>query len=198
MQIDVKQCPTVDWFLFKQKCPITTCKYHNTQTTHCCMAIDHKFPSGDRIISDSELLVYKFAGENTDVRSIAAMRKRGLTDIRFTVILYHFIEYIRSNYIKDKYKFVYYKGTNQLLDKLFARSNLRFKKLGFESWMLPLVVDDAIWTAFRTDQKIDDKVGHNCLLLLRPKEFENFAACIKTLAGSKTLFSQKLPQTRVL
>lgn len=178
----IYQCKLVEWYKFNDQCCIKTCKYWSGVTPTHCLAIDHKFPSGDRTISESELLLYKFRPEdNMDTRSISSFRKRGPADITNTLIAYHFIEYIAEEYGSKRTKLV---GKNRRFERLFEQTNLRFRRIGYKHWMLPYLIDQKIWNEFKQKRNIDPEVGQAEAFLLKPKEFEDFVALAHQITSS--------------
>jgi hypothetical protein len=170
----VYDCHLVEWFKFRNVCPVHTCKYWTQEVNTHCLMIHHKFPSGDRTISDSELLIYKFARQDLNVKDLINLRKHNLNNIRLTLILYHFIEYIRDNYEPIK------PIKSRKIKHLFLKSSLKFRRLGYKPWMLSYLVDSNVWDKFCKKELIDDKVNHNQIFLLKPKQFDQLVKMVRS------------------
>ncbi len=168
-------CPLVDWFVFEDKCKVKTCKYHTTRTKHGCLSLDHSFPSGDRIISDSELVLYKFAGKDMDVKGVMALKRKTQIDVKACLVMYSFLEYIKE---REKYNFEYEQGQSEEIDYYIKISSLRFKRIGFKTWMLPYIVSNKVWESFVLAKHVDDKITLNSCLLLKTKDFQRFKYAI--------------------
>lgn len=181
---EIHKCHLIDWFLFKNQCPIHTCKYWTSEVSTHCLMLHHKFPSGDRTISDSELILYKFARQDLNVKDLINLRKHGLNNIRLTLTLYHFIEHIRDNYKPAKVI------KSRKLNQLLAKSNLKFRRLGYRPWMLAHLVDSNVWDKFCKKELIDDKVNHSQIFLLKPKQFDLMVKIVNQKLGASNVKQQ--------
>lgn len=186
----IKTCPLQPWFKFEGGCPVKSCKYNNPHTQSKCLALDHKFPGGDKTISDAELQIFKFRdrGEDISPRAIAALRKQITQRVTNVVVLSLLIQYIEDKYDKKTNTFNYLNGTNPSIDKALMRSSLRFKKLGYKTWMLPLLVSNNVWESFCKAQNVSARIKHNNIFLLRPKEFQNFQMEVLKQLKTKPIF----------
>lgn len=174
-----KQCPLVDWYSFEDKCSIRTCKYYTPRLNSGCLGIDHNFSAGDKAITDSEILLYKFYGEDITARGVATLRKKTLNNVKNTMVLCKFIEYLEDT-ISDK-DFVYIPGTHKSIDKALQKSPLRFKRIGYKQWMLPYITHPKIWSEFTNKINVDSKIKHSDIFLLRPKEHKDFVHAVQSL-----------------
>ena len=177
--METNDCPLVDWYKFKDKCQIKTCKYYTSRYKSGCLGIEHKFASGEKVITDSEILYYKFPGEKMTARGVATLRKKTLQQVKFTVVLSSFIEYLEDN-VSDN-DFIYIPGTSKTIDKALARSALRFKQLGYKQWMLPYLTHSQYWESFKKSTDVDKKIKHSDIFLLRPKEHRDFVRAVQSL-----------------
>ena len=176
---DENQCPLVDWYSFENKCSIRTCKYFTQRLPSGCLGIGHTFSAGDKSITDSEILLYKFAGEDMTARGVASLRKKTLNNVKSTMVLCKFIEYLEET-VQEK-DFVYIPGTSKAIDKALAKSPLRFKQIGYKQWMLPYLTHSAVWAEFVKKTSVDSKIKHSDIFLLRPKEHKNFVTAVQSL-----------------
>lgn len=186
------ECPVQPWFKFCETCPVKSCKYNNPHTKTKCLALDHKFPGGDKPISDAELQIFKFRDSPEDMtpRSIATLRKQITQKVVNVTVLFFFIQYLEEEF-KEKPLFSYVHGTSLNLDKALLRSSLRFKRLGYKQWMLPLLTSTQTWEAFCKAQNISSRIKHNNIFLLRPKEFQNFQQEVLKQQHTKPIFRRK-------
>lgn len=181
MAKQVNDCPLVEWFTFKGKCPIRTCKNHTERLSTGCLGIEYKFSSGDKVITDSELLIYKFPGQKMTSRSVSSLRKKTLNQVKYCMVLNEFIQYLEEVVQEQNKNFIYIKGTNKYIDKVLEKSPLRFKRLGYKQWMLPYLADLEYWKDFVAKVGVDEKIKHANILLLRPKEHKDFIHAMHNL-----------------
>lgn len=181
MAEQVNDCPLVDWYKFKGKCPIRTCKNHTERLKTGCLGLEHKFSSGDKVITDSELLIYKFPKQRMTSRSVSSLRKKTLNQVKYSMVLSEFIQYLEDSIPESDRGFVYILGTDRYIDKALMKSPLRFRRLGYKQWMLPYLSHPGYWNAFVTKAGVDEKIKHSDIFLLRPKEHKDFIEAMQSL-----------------
>ena len=180
------QCPLVEWYSFKVACTIKTCKNNTIRLSTGCLGLEHRFAAGDKIITDSEILLYKFYRTPINARGVAALRKKTLTQVKHTLVLSEFIEYLDETIAENDKVFVYLPGTSKAVDKAIAKSPLRFKRLGYKQWMLPYLTHPGVWSDFVKAKSVDRKVKHSDIFLLRPKEHKDFISAVHSLGKKKS------------
>lgn len=141
----VHSCIYVENFQFHE-CTINSCKNHTEVTITKCLAIDRVQPSGNKIISDAELHLYKFSDRKVSTRLISIKRKKAIMRVKGILILHAFIDYIRDGY-REKAKKEY---TCKIIDKLESSYPLKVRKLQFENWMWPYLTSKKVWRKFAT------------------------------------------------
>jgi hypothetical protein len=139
----MNQCQYVDWYKFNKRCVISTCKFHSTQVDTCCMAISRAAPGGNKSISDQELRYYKFMGEMT-TRGVAVRRKKAIKRTKALIAFHRFVEHIRETYEP----IVDYAGGDEVLDLALRGYPFKFKRIGFDPWMLTYLFDPVVYKHF--------------------------------------------------
>lgn len=138
--LKIQSCPYVDWYKFL-RCRVTTCKNYNRVTECRCLAIDRIRPEGNKVISDSEINLYRFQSrENT--RNVQVKRKRAIRRVKSILVLREFLQFIRNEY---KTGGVWSSKTTK---KLQGRYPLRISQVGWENWMWEFFLDSKVWDAF--------------------------------------------------
>ena len=141
--LPVNTCVYVTQYRFKT-CSVTTCKNYTLATKSKCLAVDRVQPLGNKIISDSELHLFKFGEECVTTRLVAIKRKKAVSRVKAILILHSFIEFIKSkNNVINK---TVYKG--RLVEKAEIGYPLRITKLGFKNWMWPYLVNQKLYEKF--------------------------------------------------
>lgn len=170
-------CPYVEWYKFG-KCEVTTCKNHTTKTKTSCLALDRQAPTGNKIISDAEIHLFKFAEDNVSTRLVALKRKRAVTRVKSVLILKSYIEYLEQKYSKTE---TWKRYKSELTVRYEARYPLKIKKLRFQNWMWPYFISKTEYKAFTS------KNGGECLeidlqvlLELTSRKIEALRSSIKT------------------
>ena len=138
---DIKQCPLVDWYMFRQ-CDIRTCKNHTTETKHQCIEIDRVRPEGTKQFSDAELNVYKFKQRGISTRLVQIYRKNAIQDVKSILTLYKYIDWIRENCKPDG------EFRHEDMLRLEKEYPLKIKRLGWSNWMWKYLLDDKAWARF--------------------------------------------------
>lgn len=172
IEIEVSTCPSFNLYHFKGKCAITTCQFYTDKTDRNCLSLDRK--SGDlRSFTDKELRYFKCKGST--LREVSSKRRNGMNAIRQITALYRFIEYIRENFKKKSLEIP------QELDSIVSTSNLRFKKLKFNNWMLAHLIDDRLFTSFKNKEGIPSDITLAAMLGLTRTDYKQFMAMSQKL-----------------
>lgn len=129
------KCMYVEWYKFN-RCDIRTCKNYSDVTPTRCLGIDRVQPSGTKIISDAELHMYKFSSDKVSTRLVSLKRKKAMNRIKVILVLNEYLNFIRTTHKPENR--VYQNEYTTRLEKQFP---LKVKRLKFESWMWPHLVD---------------------------------------------------------
>ena len=174
-QLKTHSCQYVEWYKFKQ-CSVRTCKNFSDTTSSKCLAIDRVQPSGNKVISDAELHLFKFAEAGVSTRLISLKRKKAVTRVKAILILREFIEYIKQHHKPDHR---YWSG--KVVEKVEIEYPLRVMRLGYMNWMLPYLTCSTVYAKFAA------KHGGECLLFkvnvlldMTELKFKALLRCIKT------------------
>lgn len=139
------RCPYQQWYVFK-KCTIKSCKNWSPKTATSCLAIDREQPTGSKAISDSEIHLFKFAHEGISTRMVSMRRKRAVTRVKCILTLKAFFDFIKTNYNGVDRHLVF---RDELLQTKELDYPLKVKRLRFENWMWPMIVDEECYTRFK-------------------------------------------------
>lgn len=180
-------CPLNEDYRFFGRCRIKSCKNQTSLTKRGCIALDHIYPGGEKVISDAELMVYKFRGEASSVRSVGSKRKRATTYVRQYILFYYFIQFIRERFASPTI-FYYSEGIEPLVDNILALKPMKRERLAFKPWMLPHVMNPTLQDEFRLTFGCSDSIDLLTLFQLKPKEFEKMKAAVKHMQTTNTLF----------
>ena len=106
------------------------------------MALDIKFASDDKIITDSELVLYK--RPDLTVKEMAALRKKSISDASDIIALQKVVEYIRDNANpSDGFNMDMVRGFDkpirQLCRQVIMSPAFKSKQLRCEPWMLSFI-----------------------------------------------------------
>lgn len=161
----VNNCPLMKWYRFKGKCGITTCKAYsvNTRSKCGCMYIDQ----GSSIVpTDVDIAYYKSIPYNT----VNNTKKKAVANVKALLLLLKYV-----HYIKDTQEEQTYNREHIQLDTY----PLKIKILHFETWMLPVLVDEDIYQSFLLSlgndlHKVKIKVKLNDMLNMSLKELCTF------------------------
>ena len=168
---EVNACPNVDWYKFKGKCTITTCKNCNQFSPRGCLALDRVEPVGAKFISDAELRLYFFPPK-TSARIVSWKRKRSVDNIKTLLVLNRYLNFIRANYKASR--------PIQLCDRaksLQVKYPLRINRLNFAFWMWEFILQPTVFEAFKLTLDGESKeFGLSQLLNLTELKFDALCA----------------------
>jgi hypothetical protein len=149
------KCVYNEWFVYASKCPVKTCKNHNTITATGCLARDRVVPEGNKVISDEEVRLYKYNGQKISTRLVSTHRKDACDSVRRLLVLYAFMQFILENRKPVKFE------SNETLSKMELDYPIcELKDLGWNSYMWHYLLDGKTWNKF-TNGNVDvtlDKV----------------------------------------
>lgn len=178
----VHECVYVDWYKFKM-CTIKTCKNHSLAVPSRCLAVDRVAPSSNKVISDAELNLYKFAEDGISTRLVSIKRKKAIDRLRNILILDEYIEFIKRNFAESRK--INPKLPQRMISRLEARFPLKVKRLDYQRWMLKHVFDDLLFKEFLENRVRGDKTEfklHEILGLTQMK----FDVVVKALSNQQT------------
>jgi len=115
------------------------------------MEADRKRPEGAKIISDSELNLYKMGKRQISTRLVQIHRKTATQDVKAILILREFIAYIEKNFDSGC---TFDRPEMMRLEKEYP---LRIKRLGWKNWMWEYVLDEKLW------RKFAEMMGGECI-----------------------------------
>lgn len=143
LPVDEVQCVFVDWYRFK-RCEVTTCKNWTSRTEHACLGVDRVQPTGNKIISDSELHYFKFYDSGISTKYVSIKRKETTQRVKAILTLHSFLRFISTRYgERPKQSFL-----NPRIQTLEKKYPFKVKRLGYENWMLPYLVSKKAFKAF--------------------------------------------------
>lgn len=161
----VKQCPLQPDYKFRTQCRIRTCRNFTPCTESRCLALDTRFSSDDKTVSDGELLRYKFGDKEMSVKDVTKIRKRAVDSVMSSLSLYRLISAIMERHSREE-GFAYVPGQSEIVDRVVTSKPLRIKLLRFEPWMLKFLLDtDFVSGVLETKFKVKDA------LRLKPAEY---------------------------
>lgn len=173
-KLKTQDCTYIEWYKFKQ-CTIKTCKNFSATTASHCLAIDRVTPVGNKIISDAELHLFKYAKAGVSTRLISLKRKKAVTRVKAILILHSFIEYIKNHKRPDER---YWSG--KLVERLELEYPLRVMKLGYMNWMLPYLTSEEFYKQFAATRKGGECETFKLHVLLDLTEMK-FQALLKSI-----------------
>lgn len=139
----IKACVYVPQFKFRE-CTITSCKNYSAITDSKCLAIDRVQPTGNKAISDAELHLFKFSGENVTSRFVSIKRKKAVERVKAMLILHAYITWICTKFKPTPGKVF----ASRQIDKAEAGYPLKVKKLQFKNWMWEHITDAQVFSEF--------------------------------------------------
>ena len=159
-------CPLVEWYSFK-KCSIESCKNWSHRTKHQCLELDRtKTASETKIISDSELHLFKINEEQVTTRWVSAQRKEAETRIKYIMVLKRYVDYLLSKPICKKV------GIDEYAEKRLSKYPLNVKELGIVEGILPMLLNESLFSQFKATFKgeCNDLILRD-ILILSEKQF---------------------------
>lgn len=171
----IKACVYIPQYMFRA-CTIKTCKNYTAITSSRCLAIDRVQPIGNKIISDSELHLFKFSEAGVTSRLISIKRKKAVFRVKAILVLYSYLQYIKEHY----------KPTGELfrgkhIEKAEVSYPLKVRKLGFRNWMWRFMVDPEVYAKFTKKKEGECSTFKVHMLLdVTAMKFENLLAQIPT------------------
>lgn len=142
---DVSTCPYLGWYRFK-KCGIKTCKNFSARTQSGCLALDRESPTGNKIISDAELHLFKFSEDNVSTRLVSLKRKKAINRVKCILALRGFIEHLQTEYGDSSATRRAF--SDPMLQEAEGSYPLKVKRVGFENWMWPFLVSKREYKLF--------------------------------------------------
>lgn len=172
---ETRQCPYVSWFRFKT-CTIKTCKNFTDKTASKCLAIDREAPTGNKVISDAEIHLFKFHNDNVSTRLVSMRRKKAVDRVKCILALHGFIEHLKAKYTGEERKGWF---IHPLLTETRAKYPLKIKRLGFENWMWPFIVSKREYKLFANHGRGEcAEFGIHELLAVEQQELEQLRKAI--------------------
>jgi hypothetical protein len=159
----------VEWYRFR-KCTIKTCKNFTEATKTKCLAIDRRPPEGTKIISDEELKLFKFYGDNISTRLVSIRRKKAQQRVEAILALYKLISYIKEMADSKSHELIFTRPDLLAIEKKYP---LRIKKLGFKNWMWDYILDEDTLSRFYTTITSDVTISQ--MLDVTDEEFKKLA-----------------------
>jgi len=158
----VNECVCVDWYRFKGKCAIKTCKFNTDVLASGCIAIERKDTHSKKLLTDRELSYYKF-NNSISVNDVTQHRKKAMVKAKKLIALYYYTQFL-LNTCKIK-QTVVPESCLELLTKFpfkLSKLNITSTILGnmfiienFESYKIKVKLDQEyrIWDMFLMTQK---------------------------------------------
>jgi uncharacterized protein YeeX (DUF496 family) len=106
------------------------------------LGIDRVVPVGNKIISDAELNLYKYKTP-VSTRLVAMNRKKAIDRVKMVLVLNKFLEYIRDIGKAGNLEYII-----EAVQEMESAYPLKLKRLQFQNWMWPYLVDVMIWRTF--------------------------------------------------
>jgi hypothetical protein len=141
----VSTCPYRSWYRFKT-CNIKTCKNYTSRTATKCLALDRESPTGNKIISDAELHLFKFSEMGVSTRLVSHKRKKAVTRVKQLLALSHFLEHVQRTYGSTSAEARVFKDPE--LQDMESQYPLKVKRLHFENWMWPFLISRREYKVF--------------------------------------------------
>lgn len=139
------RCPYIGWYRFKE-CNITTCKNFTTKTASRCLGIDRKAPSGNKVISDAELHLFKFPEDDVSTRLVSMRRKRAITKVKCILSLNGYLNHLRMKYEGTAEQSREYRAP--AIGVAESSYPLKIGRLRFKNWMWKLLLSEKEYAAF--------------------------------------------------
>jgi hypothetical protein len=178
---EVKICPYVETYKFNV-CGITTCKNHTIKTESNCLELDRVKSIGNKIISDSELNLYKFTSKKVSTRLVSMKRKEAVDRVKCLLILRELLEYIIKNYGDEEETLPLVTGKYIRLKQ--TTYPLKIRKLRFKNWMWYRITDPEVYQNFIKHQPGGDCKNYSVEQLLHITELK-YTKLLKEIEESK-------------
>lgn len=149
-QGEANQCPYVSWFRF-QKCTIRSCKNFSTKTKSCCLAIDREAPTGNKIISDAEIHLFKYPNDGVSTRHVSMKRKKAVDRVKCMLMLHSFIVHIKGKYGSSSE--VEREHFDPAIGVAESAYPLRIPRLQFKNWMWTRLLSETEFALFLKDSQ---------------------------------------------
>lgn len=178
----IKQCPLNENYRFKSRCRVKTCKFFSPSTKNRCLGMDIRFSAEDKPVSDAELLRYKFPDKEMSVRDVTRVRKKSVERVKSLIVLHRIVQEIDNRYSEEE-GLSYERGKSDIVDGVLDSMPLNLNLLDFKPWMLCFLLDEKLVTEIAGPKfKLRDA------LMMKTKEFSEFAKTVKILCSGNTLF----------
>lgn len=185
-------CTYISWFQFKEKCSITTCKYHSLVLPTCCLALHHR-QSSAKPFTDEELHYYKFDHSAEDLKSVSLKRKKALVNARLILALHSYLQYLVQtiDLTNKKYKLPENWEISSALLRFVESLPLSLAKdkhLPFRIEMLPFLLDSELYEDYLTTIEGEAKeYSLSDILMQTPSRFQNLCSELSMLQNYKAL-----------
>lgn len=176
-----KQCPLVADYKFQSNCVIKTCKYYTPATKNHCMMMDVTFSSDDSVVSDAELLHYKYNDKEITVKDVTRIRRRVVERVQIWFMFHRLIVAIKETFNPEE-GFEYEIGRSNLLDKVLSSKPFNLPLFEFEPWMLTHLMDEEYC------RNIVPLFSFRSLLDLQQRDYETLCKNIEIMKSGNTLF----------
>lgn len=177
-------CPelenTEEPFIFKEKCPITTCQYHTVRTKRGCLSLDRK-ESADRTMSPREIFYYKLSPlqqfAQCDYRQIEILVKKTQSKARLIIVLHAYLTKLSESDVNQSFEYrprvsIIVDSTHSYLEQTFSI---------YRPWMLLHLIDEETFSeSSQFYTKSDLSLGS--ALLLTPKKFDQFCSAVRYMS----------------
>lgn len=182
---DMKECPVESAYLFTTQCSIRSCKYHSEAVQDHCL-LRAGYVKDDKVLTDVELLKYKFPDTNLSEKEVGALRKKAVDRVKNVIMLYKCLTFIKENCNKVE-SFTY--SETGLIAELLSRKPLSISRLSFEPWMFVYLLDPAIVSLV-----CGPKFSVQAALFLKQREYQTLVSEVK-IAGEYHACKEKLSST---
>lgn len=174
---EVNTCPYVDWYKFKT-CGVKTCKNWTSKTKSHCLAIDREAPTGNKVISDAEIHLFKFHKDGVSTRLVSMRRKKAVGKVKCILALHGFIEYIRTEHSAQRSKVF----KHDLISEAEKSYPLKIKRLGFQNWMWAVMTSKKHYKLFASTGRGECAAfGLHELLDMDQQTVENLRRVVATI-----------------
>jgi hypothetical protein len=161
------QCPLVEWYKYKNKCTIATCKFNTQALASGCIAIERLDTNGKKLLTDRELCYYKF-NNSISVVEVTQHRKKVMQRVKRILTLHYYVQYIHTNV-----KLVEYKVPKICL-KLLRKPPFKLAKLNINEITLCNMLNVNNFNAFKQSMKLDSDFHIWDVFFMTQKKWEAF------------------------
>ena len=164
--MDINQCTLVDWYRFKGRCEVKTCKFFTDKLNSGCLAIERKDTYGKKLLTDRELRYYKF-GNDLPINAVSAHRKKMLINVKKVIALYYYIQYIQNNCQIQQIE------CDENMANLLTKFPLKLKKINVSPVLLANMLIESNFESYRKSVKLEEDFKLNDLFLIPLKKWND-------------------------